>query len=202
MNVGPYENSAGFIVPFETSESKTDVRKGTLLQSKEPKQRRMFRLRKARNETNKVWSLQRNLYRKAKQEKQYRFYSLYDKVHREDVLREAWAQVKANKGASGIDKEEIEDIVAEGKEGTFDFAFIDADKENYYNYYEYCLQLLRPNGLIAIDNVLWSGKVADVDNSEAETVAIRALHKKLHKDDRIDLSLLPLSDGLTLIRKK
>ena len=73
-------------------------------------------MRKARNETNKVWSLQRNLYRKAKQEKQYRFYSLYDKVHREDVLREAWAQVKANKGASGIDKEEIEDIVAEGKE--------------------------------------------------------------------------------------
>jgi len=98
--------------------------------------------------------------------------------------------------------ESLQNLVAEGKEGTFDFAFIDADKENYYNYYEYCLQLLRPNGLIAIDNVLWSGKVADVDNSEAETVAIRALNKKLHKDDRIDLSLLPLSDGLTLIRKK
>ena len=83
-----------------------------------------------------------------------------------------------------------------------DFAFIDADKENYNNYYEYCLQLLRPNGLIAIDNVLWSGKVADVDNSETETIAIRALNEKLYNDNRIDLSLLPLSDGVTLIRKK
>jgi caffeoyl-CoA O-methyltransferase len=96
----------------------------------------------------------------------------------------------------------LQNLVAEGKEETFDFAFIDADKENYYNYYEYCLQLLRPNGLIAIDNVLWSGKVAELDNSEAETVAIRALNQKLFKDDRIDLSLLPISDGLTLIRKK
>ena len=96
----------------------------------------------------------------------------------------------------------LQNLVAEGKEETFDFAFIDADKENYYNYYEYCLQLLRPNGLIAIDNVLWSGKVAEPDNSETETVAIRALNQKLFKDDRIDLSLLPISDGLTLIRKR
>ena len=70
---------------------------------------------KARNEMNKVRSLQKNLYRKAKQEKQFRFYSLYDKVYREDVLREAWEQVKANDGSSGIDREEIEEIVAEGK---------------------------------------------------------------------------------------
>ncbi len=98
--------------------------------------------------------------------------------------------------------ESLQNLVAEGKEGAFDFAFIDADKENYHNYYEYCLQLLRPNGLIAIDNVLWSGRVADPDNSEAETLAIRALNEKLHNDDRIDLSLLPLSDGVTLIRKK
>ncbi len=96
----------------------------------------------------------------------------------------------------------LQNLVAEGKEETFDFAFIDADKENYYNYYEYCLQLLRPNGLIAIDNVLWSGRVADSENSEVETVAIRDLNKKLHNDNRIDLSLLPISDGLTLIRKK
>ena len=96
----------------------------------------------------------------------------------------------------------LQKLIAEGKEGTFDFAFIDADKENYYNYYEYCLQLLQPNGLIAIDNVLWSGRVADPNEKEAETVAIRKLNEKLYNDDRIDLSLLPLSDGLTLIRKK
>jgi len=96
----------------------------------------------------------------------------------------------------------LQNLIAEGKENTFDFAFIDADKENYYNYYEYCLQLLRPNGLIAIDNVLWSGRVADLDNTETETLAIRELNEKLFKDNRIDLSLLPLSDGLTLIRKK
>lgn len=69
----------------------------------------------ARNEISKVRSLQRNLYRKAKQEKEFRFYSLYDKVHREDVLREAWEQVRSNRGASGVDEEEIEEIVAEGK---------------------------------------------------------------------------------------
>ena len=98
--------------------------------------------------------------------------------------------------------ESLQNLIAEGKEGTFDFAFIDADKENYYQYYEYCLQLLRPNGLIAIDNVLWSGRVADKNETEMETIAIRELNEKLHNDGRIDLSLLPLSDGVTLIRKK
>lgn len=98
--------------------------------------------------------------------------------------------------------ESLQNLVAEGKEETFDFAFIDADKVNYQNYYEYCLRLLRPNGLIAIDNVLWSGRVADPKNTEPDTVAIRQLNEKLFKDERIDLSLLPLSDGLTLVRKR
>lgn len=98
--------------------------------------------------------------------------------------------------------ESLQNLVAEGKEETFDFAFIDADKVNYQNYYEYCLRLLRPNGLIAIDNVLWSGRVADPKSTEPDTVAIRQLNEKLFKDERIDLSLLPLSDGLTLVRKK
>lgn len=93
-------------------------------------------------------------------------------------------------------------LIAEGQANTFDFAFIDADKENYQNYFEYCLRLLRPNGLIAIDNVLWSGKVADPASTDKDTVAIRELNKKLVKDERIDLSLLPLSDGLTLVRKR
>lgn len=98
--------------------------------------------------------------------------------------------------------ESLQNLVAEGKEETFDFAFIDADKVNYQNYYEYCLRLLRSNGLIAIDNVLWSGRVADPKNTEPDTVAIRQLNEKLFKDERIDLSLLPLSDGLTLVRKR
>ncbi len=96
----------------------------------------------------------------------------------------------------------LQDLIAEGKENTFDFAFIDADKENYQNYYEYCLRLLRPNGLIAIDNVLWSGRVANQNETDIDTVAIRKLNEKLHRDDRIDLSLLPLSDGVTLVRKR
>jgi len=102
------------IVPLE-SLGKPCEREATLLQSRVSKQRRTFRLQTARNEIDKVRSLQRNLYRKAKQEKEYRFYSLYDKVSREDVLREAWGQVRSNQGTSGVDEEEIEEIVAEGK---------------------------------------------------------------------------------------
>ena len=85
---------------------------------------------------------------------------------------------------------------------TFDFSFIDADKINYDNYYEMCLQLLRPGGLIAIDNVLWSGDVADIRINDIDTESIRSLNKKLHKDSRVDISLLPIGDGLTLALKK
>jgi predicted O-methyltransferase YrrM len=87
-------------------------------------------------------------------------------------------------------------------EGRFDFAFIDADKENYDAYYERVLRLLRPGGLIVIDNVLWGGWVADARRKDAETAALRALNRKLHRDERIDLSLLPLADGITLARKR
>ncbi len=88
------------------------------------------------------------------------------------------------------------------KEGeTFDFAFIDADKSNYDNYYELALQLVRPRGLIMIDNVLWGGKVADSQVQDNRTNAIRALNKKLHQDSRITLSLVPIADGLTLALK-
>jgi len=113
VNTVHHENSAGFIVPLVASESKTDAREGALLQSQATKEWRAFRLRQARNEVDKVRSLQRSLYRKAKQERRFRFYSLYDKVHREDVLRRAWEQVKANRGASGVDEEEIAEIIAE-----------------------------------------------------------------------------------------
>jgi len=88
-----------------------------------------------------------------------------------------------------------------GEAGQYDFAFIDADKVSYDAYYERCLQLLRPGGLIAIDNVLWSGAVAQ-PSQESDTQALQALNRKLHADTRIDPSMLPLGDGLTLARKR
>ena len=86
--------------------------------------------------------------------------------------------------------------------GRFDIAFIDADKTNYRRYYEDCLALLRPGGLIMIDNVLWGGSVADAGKTDASTVAIRELNATLHKDERVDLSMVPIGDGLTLARKR
>ncbi len=90
--------------------------------------------------------------------------------------------------------------LAAGEAGTYDFAFIDADKVNYDGYYERCLRLARPGGLIAIDNVLWSGRVAAAA-ADQDTTALQRLNTKLHGDERIDLALLPLGDGLTLARR-
>src|SRR4051794_35060444 len=81
--------------------------------------------------------------------------------------------------------------------GTFDYAFIDADKANYDAYYEHCLKLVRVGGLIAIDNTLWDGKVADPTVTDEDTVGIRALNANLHADERVSLSFLPFADGLT-----
>jgi predicted O-methyltransferase YrrM len=91
--------------------------------------------------------------------------------------------------------------LALGAQGRYDFAFIDADKTGYDAYYERCLALLRPGGLIAIDNTLWNGSVAYPSQSD-ETAALQALNDKLHRDERIDLSLLPVADGLSLARKR
>ena len=96
----------------------------------------------------------------------------------------------------------LETLLGQGRAGTYDFAFIDADKENYDGYYEAALRLLRPGGLIAIDNVLWSGRVADPKAKDEETMALRALNAKLHDDERVDLSMLPIGDGLTLALKR
>jgi caffeoyl-CoA O-methyltransferase len=98
--------------------------------------------------------------------------------------------------------ETLDNLLASGQAGTFDFAFIDADKENYEGYYERSLQLIRPGGLIAIDNVLWSGRVAKPQVQDADTQAIRAFNNKLHHDERVNLSLVPVSDGLTLALKR
>ena len=97
--------------------------------------------------------------------------------------------------------ETLEKLIGQGEEETFDFAFIDADKSNYDFYYEKCLQLVRKGGLIAIDNVLWSGKVADSTIKDNRTEKIRDLNAKLYQDSRVDLSLIPIGDGLTLALK-
>jgi len=98
--------------------------------------------------------------------------------------------------------ETLQDLINVGETQTFDFAFIDADKSSYDTYYEQALQLVRSGGLIAIDNVLWNGRVADPTVTDNRTQRIRALNQKLSQDDRIDLSLLPLGDGLTLALKR
>jgi predicted O-methyltransferase YrrM len=98
--------------------------------------------------------------------------------------------------------ETLDKLLADGRGESFDFAFIDADKPNYLGYYERCLGLLRRGGLLAIDNVLWGGDVADPDVGDEDTRAIRALNEKVAKDERVSLSLLPLGDGLTLARKR
>src|SRR5258708_5081145 len=98
--------------------------------------------------------------------------------------------------------ETLRELLAERRQGTFDLAFIDADKSNYEGYYECTLELLRPRGLILIDNVLWSGRVADPQDNEPDTKALRALNKKLLADSRVSLSMLPIADGLTLALKR
>jgi len=96
----------------------------------------------------------------------------------------------------------LQSLLDADEAGRFDFAFIDADKTNYDRYYELVLQLLRPGGLVAIDNVLWHGAVADPDDEDEDTMALRALNDKLHDDTRVDISMLPIGDGLTLARKR
>jgi caffeoyl-CoA O-methyltransferase len=98
--------------------------------------------------------------------------------------------------------ETLDRLLAAGEAGRFDFAFIDADKGNYLGYYERCLKLLRQGGLIATDNTLWSGDVADPANQKPDTVSLRAFNDALHHDERIDLALLPLGDGVTLALKR
>ena len=96
----------------------------------------------------------------------------------------------------------LEQLLAEGAAGSFDLVFIDADKKSYDAYYERALVLVRPGGLILLDNMLWGGAVADPADQERQTASLRALNAKLHLDERIALSLLPLGDGLALARRR
>ncbi|HEU5330335.1 MAG TPA: class I SAM-dependent methyltransferase [Thermomicrobiales bacterium] len=92
----------------------------------------------------------------------------------------------------------LDRLLTDGGADQFDFAFIDADKRNYANYYERALQLVRPGGLIVVDNTLWHGRVLDPALQDADTMAVRAFNEQLHHDDRIALSLVPIGDGMTL----
>jgi predicted O-methyltransferase YrrM len=121
------------------------------------------------------------------------------------LAREYWARTGL---AAKIDLrlgpavDTLASLLAGGWAGLMDYAFIDADKTSYDAYYEACLKLLRPGGLIAIDNTLWDGKVADPQAADPDTLAIRRLNAKLHADPRVSLSLLPFADGLTLALKR
>ena len=95
----------------------------------------------------------------------------------------------------------LDALLAEGKEGSFDFAFIDADKTNYQIYYELCLKLIRQGGVIVIDNVLWGGAVTDSNRNDADTEAIRELNQFIATDERVSISMIPVGDGLTVAVK-
>jgi predicted O-methyltransferase YrrM len=96
----------------------------------------------------------------------------------------------------------LDELLAEEGAGSFDFAFVDADKTGYRGYYEKLIELIRPGGLIAVDNTLWSGHVADAGHNDADTVALRSFNDHVYRDERVDLSLVPIGDGLTLLRRR
>ena len=98
--------------------------------------------------------------------------------------------------------ETLDRLLADGEEGSYDFAFVDADKAGYDGYYERVLRLVRPGGLIALDNMLWGGDVLDTDSDDPDTQALQALNLKLADDDRVTVCLLPLADGVTLARRR
>jgi caffeoyl-CoA O-methyltransferase len=118
-----------------------------------------------------------------------------------DIARAAWADAGVADRVElrlGPALETLDALLAEGREGGFDLAFIDANKTGYDGYYERCLRLVRPGGLIAIDNVLWSGRVADPSVTDDDTLALRALNEKIAADERVDPVMTSIGDGLTL----
>ena len=102
----------------------------------------------------------------------------------------------------GNAKENLKDFLQAGEQESVDLAFVDADKSSYAEYYECCLKLIRPGGLILVDNVLWSGQVADASNHDKDTEALRIFNAALSSDQRVDLCMVPIGDGLTIARKR
>jgi predicted O-methyltransferase YrrM len=122
------------------------------------------------------------------------------------IARKYWQQAGVNEKIDlhiAPALETLDRLLADGEAGTFDFAFIDADKNNYAAYYDRCFQLVRQGGLILVDNVLWYGRVADPTmNEDNRTQAIKDLNQQIYHDDRVQISLIPIGDGLTIARKK
>jgi predicted O-methyltransferase YrrM len=122
-----------------------------------------------------------------------------------DIARAHWLRAGV---ADRIDlrlakgRDTIADLLASSGEGAFDMIFIDADKKSYDIYYEGGLKLLRPGGLMLIDNVLWGGKVATPEADDLATSALRALNAKIHADPRVTLAMIPIADGVTMVRKE
>lgn len=102
----------------------------------------------------------------------------------------------------GPARDTLDTLLSGDGAGSFDFAFIDADKTGYDDYYERCLKLLRPGGVIAFDNMLWGGAVADPQDTSEDTLALRALNRKIRDDERVDMCLAPIGDGLGLVRRR
>jgi len=121
------------------------------------------------------------------------------------LARQAWTEAgvaEVVRPRLGPAAETLDQLIAEGGAGTFDLAFIDADKTGYDAYYERCLTLLRPGGLLLIDNMLWHGDVVDPANNEPDTVALRALAAKIHADERVEVSLASVGDGLSILARR
>jgi caffeoyl-CoA O-methyltransferase len=121
------------------------------------------------------------------------------------LARQAWRQAGMAERIDfrvGPAVEGLRGLVEEGREGAFDFAFVDADKEGYPDYYELALRLLRPGGVVAVDNTLWRGRVADPADARPRTVAVRTLNDRIRDDARVTPVMLPMGDGLTLARKR
>ena len=122
-----------------------------------------------------------------------------------DIARRYWRQaglednIRLELAPAG---ETLSRLRADGHAGTFDLAFIDADKTGYIDYYEHCLDLLRPGGVVMLDNTLWDGALADPGKTDADTEALRAINLHLKDDARIDLSLVPIGDGVSVVRKR
>lgn len=120
------------------------------------------------------------------------------------IARAAWRESGVDGRIEHIEREAaraLDDLLQAARAASFDLAYIDADKERQVDYYEHCLRLVRPGGLVAVDNTLWNGRVADPADTSVATEAVRRFNRHVHADERVDMSLVPIGDGLTLLRR-